>query len=241
MTLTTSRVGIKTTTPQGDLDVGGMQMNSLPLSSGGTFNLHFVAAASGYQKFFQVFSAYNNGYFRFMAPSDNTKRADMSVDTTIGFGITAFDDTAVLGLPMVFGSKDFLIRTRGDGDPNSATYNRLYVSSAGRVGLGTTTPDGVLHTRDGVGGNLVGSLTGVGSSAMMMLSSGVYHHSRVEMLLWDGATSYYLSFILSSALPSLEYTFGSCRLTFYLSGSGMYVYRSFGSLTFNLTYNVICI
>jgi hypothetical protein len=106
MTINPYAVGIATTTPQANLDVKGVQMNSLPLSPNSTFNLHMIAATSSYQKFFQMMSAYNNGYFRLMYPVDNSYRADFAVNTS-GLGLGAFYDPTSTALPFLFSGASF--------------------------------------------------------------------------------------------------------------------------------------
>ena len=71
----------------------------------------------------------------------------------------------------------------------AASALHLLVDAAGNVGLGTASPQGRLHTWDGVGGSLTVSKTNVGASAQAIIPNGagdVTKIARVEGVVSNG-------------------------------------------------------
>lgn len=110
----------------------------------------------------------------------------------------------------------------------------LFVADGGSVGIGTQTPEGLLHLWDGVAGHLFASFSAITSTAVDLLAAGaVGQYVRLDVLVTNGTARAFLAFSLQTGGTTTQnLVTGSDTWQVRLNGNGSVdVRRTAGSGT----------
>lgn len=136
-----------------------------------------------------------------------------------------------------------IILATGATDDTSLTNERVRITSDGKVGIGVSSPQGIIHSYNNGGGHLVVTKTGVNGTPQVIIPNGsgdVARAAHVTFILSDGTSGVANTFTLvHSVTMSAAITVGGSTWTVTLNANGeVSVARTAGSGTATIKFTI---